>query len=161
MNSNALMNIISKLPMILLINITFLVLCLFSKTIRKIIYTFVISTIIPCSLTLIQKFGVSLTGIYSYFERISFNSFGEVNKLGLLILTKKELIIFVMNAEQEMSILSNFSCSYLIANIKLLLINSFTNIKRIEIKIKNEFNQLEEKIIRRVNMSKLSINYRV
>ena len=160
MNSNVLLDIINKLPMFLLINIIFLILCLISKTIRKIVYTIIISIIIPFILAVIQKFGLALGGINTYFEKFIYNSFSTANKLGLLFLTKKELIIFVMNVEKEMYIF-NFSYINLFAYIKLLLISSFTKIKNIELEIKNEFNNLEEKIVRRINMSKLSINYRV
>lgn len=158
MNVNTSLN---KIILILSIVFVCTILCLFSKEIRKIVSTIIMSTIIPFVLVLIQKFGLGLSGLYTSIEKSFYNSFDNVNKLQLLIISRRDLILLLVSTKIELSLLQIYSYTDIFTNIKLFFINSLTSIKNIELKIKNEFNKVEEKIIKRVNMSKLSINFRV
>lgn len=154
-------NSLNKLIFILTIVFVCATLCLFSKEIRKTLSTIIMSTIIPFVLVLIQKFGFGLGGLYTSIEKSLYNSFDNVNKFQFLIIFRRDLILLLVSTKIELSLLQIYAFADIFTNLKLFFISSLTTMKNIEIKIKNKFNTIEENIIKRVNMSILSINYRV
>ena len=159
---NMIMNTsLKKIVFILTIVFVCAFLCFFSKEIRKTVSTIIMSTIIPFILVLIQKFGLGLSGLYTSIEKSFYNSFDNVNKLQLLISSRRDLIILLVSTKIELSLLQIYSYTDIFTNIKLFFISSLTNMKNIELKIKNEYIKIEKNIIKRINMSKLSINFRV
>ena len=158
MNVNTSLN---KIVLILSIVFVCTILCLFSKEIRKIVSTMIMSTVIPFVLVLIQKFGLGLGGLYTSIDKSFYNSFDNVNKLQFLIISRRDLILLLVSTKIELSLLQIYSYTDIFTNIKLFFISSLTTMKNIELKIKNEYSKIEKNIIKRINMSKLSINFRV
>lgn len=150
-----------NLLIISLILILIILFTLLFRRIRKYVYSTCLTSFIPVVVALLHEMGFGFNFSYIIFEKVAFISFGFLEKLQNLFLDQKDSLFFLVNAENEILVLSLDFINSLYSKIKMVVIKIRTKAKATKNQISNNYAVFKQKIIKRINLSRLTLVYRL
>lgn len=138
-----------------------ILLSLFSNKIRKIIYGSLISTILPFSITLIQNIQFGFNGMVIIIEKWYCFISLLFDRSQIAFENEKELFFLFINLHNEFLNVIGFSLKEFYFNIKLAIFNLYYLVKNTIISVKNIIIYKASIEIRRINLSKQLIYFRL
>ncbi len=137
----------------LILFLTCLFLSLFSKRVRRVVLT---SNVITLILVALQKLGL---GYYS--DKIISSTFEGINKLQTILNDRRDFLSVILSFDFNTYKSYLYNLNQLFMSVKAYLIRIDFSIKNLAIIIKARLNTLKNEIVRRINISKLTLNYRI
>lgn len=156
---NSFMN--DNLMIVLLVFIVAVLFTLFAKRIRKIIYTGLLTTLVPFTVALMHKFGFGFNGTFTLIERTFYTTFDNMERIQDIFLEKKDLLLFCVNFENEVLSLSIDFINNLRANVIIIFRAILGFAKETKIEFINKFEYVKSKMVKGINLSRLSLVYRL
>ncbi len=151
----------NNLMIVILIIIVVLLLALFSKKIRNILYTFIISTTVPFGVALMHKLGLGLNGPFTLIERLFYLTVDNIERAQEIFLDKSDILLFAVNFENEVLNISIDFISNLHINTTIVVRAISSIIENAKIEIKNRIVFINAILVKRMNISRLSLVYRL
>lgn len=134
---------------------------LVSKKLRRIIYGSLISTILPFSFSIMNSIQFGFNGMVVIVDKLYYINSLFFDRLQLIFEDEKELLFFFANIHSEISNALYYTITGFVINIKLVIFNLSCIIKNTIINVKNIVLYNTNQAVRRINISKQQIYFRV
>ena len=154
------MNIFSN-EMLIIILSAFIVCILISiifKKIRKYVYSSFITTFI---ISLLDRNGFELECSFPLIEKFINYNYSFLERLQALLLTKKDLLSIVVNFENEIKYMPSNVFDYFVINVKMIAVSFLELAEKVKININVLIVALKYQFVRRTNISRLKMYYRL
>lgn len=154
------MNIFSN-EMLIIILSAFIICILISiifKKIRKYVYSSFITTFI---ISLLGRNGFELECSFPLIEKLINYNYSLFERLEALLLTRKDLLSYIVNFENEFKYMPHNVFDYLVINVKMIAISFLKFAERVKININVLIVALKYQFVRRTNISRLKMYYRL
>ena len=151
----------NNLMIVLFVFIVAVLFTLLAKRIRKYIYTGLLTTLVPFTVALMHKFGFGFNGAFTLVERLFYTTFDNMERIQDVFLEKKDLLFFCVNFENEVLSLSIDFINNLHTNAIIIFraISGFA--KETKIEFINKFEYAKSEMVKGINLSRLSLVYRL
>ena len=148
----------------LIISLILILIILFTvifRRIRKYVYSSFITSFIPVLIAVLNELGFNFNFSLIFFDKLILIQMNLLDRLQNLLLNQRDSLFLLVNAENEMLVLSLDFVNNLYSNIKMILINFKIATKATKLYIYKNIVIVRQEIVKRINLSRLTLVYRL
>lgn len=148
----------------LIISLILILIILFTvifRRIRKYVYSSFITSFIPVLIAVLNELGFNFNFSLIIFDKLILIQMNLLDRLQNLLLNQRDSLFLLVNAENEMLVLSLDFVNNLYSNIKMILINFKIATKATKLYIYKNIVIVKQEIVKRINLSRLTLVYRL
>ena len=148
----------------LIISLILILIILFTvifRRIRKYVYSSFITSFIPVLIAVLNELGFNFNFSLIFFDKLILIQMNLLDRLQNLLLNQRDSLFLLVNAENEVLVLSLDFVNNLYSNIKMILINFKIATKATKLYIYKNIVIVRQEIVKRINLSRLTLVYRL
>lgn len=148
----------------LIISLILILIILFTvifRRIRKYVYSSFITSFIPVLIAVLNELGFNFNFSLIIFDKLILIQMNLLDRLQNLLLNQRDSLFLLVNAENEVLVLSLDFVNNLYSNIKMILINFKIATKATKLYIYKNIVIVRQEIVKRINLSRLTLVYRL